>query len=417
MINWELAAVIVAVASVPLVVSPVALAGLGRIIRSLFSWLKSDKTTCEALCWEDLFTGPLHACNGSCCVPVAGTGRYLNSVHNTPPSCYSGPFFNVLHTAWPRSRKRRIPKPQHLPLDSDYLRTDGNTLLAFVVITCPGYRSLMSSGGEGVSQGTFSISSNHRRARFHRPQPRDDIEPYLVGHIHEMASPTRVVDLVAIGLTKNEVLSIANGFPPFYRRRIVTHSGAIIDHPVLELTDVRRAGWVIAAGLSTHEPVNVYNNDQAGHYKSACERVYSTIVNAMQPLFTVSTEEAALCHLAASVIQYMNDQGTGSGVSKFIQGSRLEGCDGGVETLTQSWSAEECNFAIALFHHHKVMPLAQEEKRKLEPALLAVLAVAVNGVYSWWQYRNNIGSHIPDWLLVDSIRSGPIWLKDCRMAQ
>ena len=414
MVDWQVAAVVVAVASVPLVMSPVGLSGLSRAIRWLLTWFHSPKTKCDILCWEDLSTTALHSCNGPCCVPPTNQGQ--QQVNRDPQArCYHTALFEVLNIAWPRCRERKTAKPHYLSLERSFLRTDGNTLLVYIVLTSPGLRTSLSDESATFLYDTFTFSTEIATAKFHRYKPGVNTAPYLLGHLHMNEPRARAIPQLARGITKSEILSIVNGYPPFYRSRLTTHSGVSIEHPVRIISDVRRAGWLIATGLSVHDPVLAYNGAYQSLYTDACSRVQSIVVEVIQPAFQQNAVAAELCRVAANVICLMNKDQTGSGVTSSLVGTVLEDCtDLGVQNYTRNLTANECQYAIDLFQNHRVHVLNVQEARRLEPILPAVLAAAICGTFKWWNYYKNKGSVLPEWLLTEAIRSAQIWLSDCR---
>ena len=50
-------------------------------------------------------------------------------------------------------------------------------------------------------------------------------------------------------LTKKDVDGLLRGYPPFYRERLYTIKGDEVRHPIRDVADVSRGGWIAAIGL------------------------------------------------------------------------------------------------------------------------------------------------------------------------
>ncbi|KAF2836482.1 hypothetical protein M501DRAFT_987212 [Patellaria atrata CBS 101060] len=416
MVDYQMGAVMFAICSLPFIISPVANSFLIRTLRAILRFFKLNSTYCRTMCWKDLTSGHLHIYRNAYYVQSRTNISSQSKAHMSSKECYDSIFTNVLSRAWPRSKERKVVKPPELSLGNNYLLTDGDTLLTFIALTASGHRSFSSSiqGGFGEATFTFRLGSGH--ARFQRFNSNSLGEPFLVGHLNYSVSDLMepIVVTQAANLTKADVLRIVNGYPPFYKETFITHSGVPVDYPIKDPRDIQRAGWLIAVGLDVREPLNVYNEHSDKAYREACNRVLKTVTHVFQPSFSKDSDAGKLCQLASSAIYWMNSNRSGSGVPKFLQDSPLVGCDGaGVARYTRHLRREECRFAINIFWKYSFVPLTDLERDRLEKILPAVLAAAICGVYRWWQYKNNTGGHLPSWLLADSIRLSPIWLRDC----
>jgi hypothetical protein len=413
MVDWQKAAVILALVTIPFVLSPAASNFIIRIARSILGFFSANAIKCRALCWNELGSTPLHVCHGSCCVPRTNSIPTDDGGHPAASRCFDRIYSHVLEVAWKNTRTRYVAKPEYLALGTSYLRTDGDTLLVYIIITAGGHRSLWEPDHiPGLPSWTFKSSGTalHLYQRF---QP--DGQAFLFGHLEYEASRSTSpsVDTNANTLTKGEVLRIANGAPPWYRQTFLTWSGVKVNFPISELRDALRGGWIIAVGLGIHDPVNAYNGAFAMEYEKACVRVLDTVTKVLIPTFGVASPSGLICKHAVRVLGHMISVSSGSGIP--LQGTPFVGCDGvNVKNHVGTFSKEQCTFAIDLFRYQSVDPLGDADLEKLEPILVGVLGAAICGMYRWYQYRNNQGSELPTWLLHDSIRNAPIWLMDCK---
>lgn len=413
MVDPAFGAMLVAVLSVPLVISPVPLQALKILLRWILTWLQSARTRCEVLCWTDLSQMPVQSCSRPCCAADA-VNQPRHDLLWEPEKCYVHSFQQVLKLAWPRNTLRTVAKPSYLALDTNYLRTDGNTLLTYILLISSSWAKNDSSYDLTRIRDTITFRAGGLRARFHTFNATGVGEMYLVGHLDDSSHRTRIIKHCAAGLVKEEILSIIDGFPPFYRRQLTTLSGVPLDFPVHELADARRGGWLLAAGLCIHEPTNVYNSRFDSSYEEACTRVLRTLTDCIFPLLVEGSPDHRSCQAAIASIRHMNSCHSDSGGDALINHSAISGCIGHrIQEYTRTLRAEDCLLAFKLFQRHNVTPLAQSDFRVLEPLLPGVLAAAVRGVHRWWAYHSDIGSALPSWLLADSFRNAPIWLKDC----
>ncbi|KAH0536062.1 hypothetical protein FGG08_007028 [Glutinoglossum americanum] len=422
MVDWAKAAVIVALCTIPLVLSPVAAQNAALFFRWLYFLIFKDKAHCDALCWDDLALEPLHSCQGNCCIPDTGPipppDVTSSRRHNPTTRCYESTFTRAFNTAWRGGGRRKVPRPQYLSIVANYLRTDVDTLLAFIVLTAPrstGVWHTLPLSSNHVWDNAFAFQYGTFSGVFHRVQEKHGAETHFIGHLCGPLNPqSPLVNPNLQGLTKADVRHIAMGYPPFYRQHITTHSGVTIAHPIRTERDMYRGGWVIAIGLSTHEPAELYNARVAPIYGDACSRVLSTINKAITPSFAPSSEAAKLCSIAANAIDEMITSRTGSGIATILYTTPFQDCEGrsGAQ-FTQALTAEQCVFSLRLFNEFSIAPLDEERSNQLKPILRAVLAAAIAGVCKWWQYKNNVGKPLPEWLNDETLKGAPIWLTDC----
>ncbi len=92
--------------------------------------------------------------------------------------------------------------------------------------------------------------------------------------------------------TKVELTALMNGYPPWYRERIVCAHGPSTPFPIRNDADITRGGWVVAVGLAdsaTRTPMALYTvpnladkqtdgsylaRTKGSHLRIAVQRVY-----------------------------------------------------------------------------------------------------------------------------------------------
>lgn len=231
MADWSLGSLILAIifGCLTLSLSPVLLSLLIQLGRSVENKFRPDGTRCKRLTRDELSLNILHTCS-----PWTGAGfpRYAHTdtiVTDPPPLCeYSLPSkFFILN--------RRVPvsyaeKPPSLDYATTYLRMDAWTLGAYLL---------------------------HWHDRLHWqdkvPQPRVEIKEVgdiLVADViaDRQRRPMRAWPTIC-NLTMDDVDGILRGYPPFYRKILQTIGGQEVRHPIRDVADIHRGGWIAAIGL------------------------------------------------------------------------------------------------------------------------------------------------------------------------
>ena len=374
--------------------------------RDWISWaLLNHANQCEAICWRNL---PMKIAPHGPATRTDSMAFNNDDGEQTPDQILATTtFLGVIGTMFGVSPVR-TKRPRYLEERKNYIRTDGNTLLAFLLSSSAlgGGRLRSESGGSHL---ILTFSAGSVSGRFHRHHDKDEM--YIVGRLLEETPVSKwKIRHAVYGLPKEALRLIADGYPPFYRDRFTTHSGTTISHPVKTLRGVCRGGWIIAIGLSIHEPVRKYNGGYMSQYAEACNRVLKTLEKAIWPCFVAPSRRFEICNQAVQAIRRMNGNRSGSGLPTFTADTIFHRChqdDPGADPL----SAEQSLFAMRLFDENREEPLTGDDRTDLEAILVPVLCAAINGIYKWWQYVNNEGSELPNWLLDDRVRYAPIWIE------
>ena len=135
-LDWGMAAVIVAIAIIPLVISSTAADFIQLLFRKLRGFIWPYTTQCESMLWEDMPSDDngIHDCGVT---PDSCLHRSSRGTHITTPRCWNSTIAIMFNRAW-NSPGRRARKPFKKPLQLDpnqtYLRTDAKTLLALLCV-------------------------------------------------------------------------------------------------------------------------------------------------------------------------------------------------------------------------------------------------------------------------------------------
>ena len=191
-LHWDLAAVVIALIALPLAMSPVAVASLLYYPGQFARFLWPAKGRYERLEWSDVSLGVLHACDPMC----RNCGCCYASDPYVPMRCWEGRSSRVLNRAWssPARQGQYVRKPSELYTLRDYVRTDAETLKAFMIVAAARDETSLTIEVPDLSIKTFDATG---RVAVHMMQP----------------IPRQINNQ----LTKAEVRHIVQGFPPFYR--------------------------------------------------------------------------------------------------------------------------------------------------------------------------------------------------------
>jgi hypothetical protein len=378
MAQWDLAAVLLALMALALtdtgwkVISSIAL-HLGRCV-----W--PDHARCDQLSWNDIPDGQLH-------------DPYIRDhAHNRTQRLWGTTIGNVFNRA--RVSHFRHPilvkKPEQLDFRKRFLRTDIDTILAFIMLTV---------GKEKRSDwDTSRLHFGDTRVSF------EECQGVLVVH------PRGTIRSDCVSLTKREVQLMLQGYPPFYREIVTLAHGPYVPHPIRNEQDIERGGWIIAVGFHDKcHPLALYTlpnqaedlgnsyfeRSNGGPFRNAIKRVLDVLKDVMLPIFPDDSVRNVI-----RAVNYMVVHRTGSGVPD---------SDVPVDSFDQL-TGQQCSIAMKIFND--LRPLKAEEEKRLRPVLLPVLRAAFLGSFIVTQYLKDIGVQLILPKLLEDHRYRPIYLRD-----
>lgn len=425
-LDWGMAAVIVAIAIIPLVISSTAADFIQFLLRRLRSLIWPETAQCESLLWEDMpfDDNGIHDCGVT---PDACLHRSSRSTHIIALKCWNSTIAVMFNRAWnsPGRRARRpFKKPLQLDAKKTYLRTDAKTVLAFFAYATSKFRNPSSSGHGLVA---FGDSSSFGGLKYEDAELEleEVIDPrggkaVLVAHIKgfltESGEPIR--------LTKSEIQNMVNGYPPLYRDTFrIRPAAPAIKYPIENLRDAQvRGSWIIAAGLaaSVDMAIPIYFDplpsgsrdsvdpcDGFGEPNNPITRLIKTLKLIQAAFSSASANDKKNIEVVINAITVMHVTRTESNVYSFIVGTDLH------NVVPITLSAQQCEFVLDLFKMNVTekseLPLV--DKMKLEPILLQVLHVALWGTIRVVRYyKDNYNEvRIPDLLRKHDV----VYLRDC----
>jgi hypothetical protein len=242
--RWDIFAVIVALASIPFMLSSAMTWLLGVIGQRLMRAVWPEGKTCERLEWSDIPNGPLrpdsirgsglphdHSYN------EMGRDTHLKWFSHDKKDCPASTVGNIFWHAWISVQRRERPpafKPYQLDPKKAYIQTDTQTLRAY---------AMLASGN--VYNPIFEFK---------------EIGGILTAHLgaeHELLPH----------ITKEELdLILHKGYPPFYQEKIYTSKHSFVASPISSPDDITRGGWIVATGIDYYnlEPLRTHNMSAAG---------------------------------------------------------------------------------------------------------------------------------------------------------
>jgi hypothetical protein len=233
MSRLDLGSLIVGILVIGFTFNPQVLYCLSRLYRIVRSILRPSGARCELLLWRDFNPGKLHCHSGSLGAHHC-THCTTAASHEKSTSCWTSTLALAFNNAWNSpTRKRWAPKPEVLPVEEDFVRTEAKVILAYFLVT--------------ARVNFFAEEMLGSRMEYVELM---ETEKIVLAHL---GKAQRVLDL-----TKTEVENILDGWPPFYRESFTTVEGHVLNSPIATFDHVRRPAWIVAIGLGRVQPTDVY---------------------------------------------------------------------------------------------------------------------------------------------------------------
>lgn len=424
-LNWGMAAVIVAIAIIPLMISSTAVDFIQTIFRHLRGLMWPKTTQCESILWSDMPSDDdgIHDCGVA---PASCLHRNNRGNHILAPECWNSTIAIMFNRAWNSpGRRARKPFKKPLQLDSDktYLRTDPKTVLAFFAYATSKFDSPPSSSQSLVAYGDSSVCGfifQDAELKLEEFPDGKGGKPVLVAHLKGCLAEHKA----PIKLTKNELQKMIEGYPPLYRETFqVRPSARPKPYPIKELRDAQvRGAWIIAAGIAgsidmampiyfdplpagSHNELDPCNG--LGKPNNPITRVIQTLKLIQTAFSSASTNDKKNIQVVIDAITNMHGTRTESNVYSFIVGTDLH------SAVSITLSGQQCDFVLELFKANVTgkSVLSVTEKIQLEPILLQVLHVALWGTIRVVRfYKDNENRcKIPDFLKKHDV----VYLRGC----
>jgi hypothetical protein len=342
-----------------------------------------DGSRCEQLLWKHVPEGRLHRCQPMCPHPPA---------HVPSERCWEGTIGSLFNQAWVAALRRgTVPKPEGLDLGKQFLLTDVDTILAFVLCsvgTTSSFRWRQDEGGMYCDNTTVNIKSSNGVVTAHVRGPIRQESP---------------------SLTKKEISMMLKGYPPFYREQVSVFGGAVIPSPIQTDADVQRGGWVIILGLSSVRPLSLFmmpGEEEATYsptsyrngrqFRTAIRRVHDILNNHFLRQFP---NHHRYIQNVVDSIQELLQTGTASALIA------LPSLD------IYAFNGEQCHTIVTVFNAYR--PLTTNELAVLTPIITSVLSAALLGAVRITEYLKDRGKKIILPRVLMENRWSEIYLRDC----
>lgn len=384
-----MASVILAIIAVCLsiVISPMVLSSLDNLRIAVRNFIWPAGTRCKRITQEEVSIRSLHICSAwteNVLPRYAHTDVALDSRATFPPyprlceHSLPSKFFN-LNT---ELRESFAKKPPELAYGTMYIRMDTWTLGAYLL---------------------HWQDALHWKDKI--PHPRVDVEKVgdiLVAKVvaDSQKPPIRPLPTVC-HLTKNDVDGILRGYPPFYREKLFTIKGEEVRHPIRDILDVQRGGWIAAIGLCRPFVVGKHRmrKPEIGPEESVAPLLY--VIRPFKRIFEVLGHfvEAfgtqgnlpLVCEMAKEI--RTRDRSTTSRSEHWFFDSELLLPYGGRDVEKREYlkalTAKQCQTAIDAFNHYD--PLSKKEIRILRPVLDRVLIAVLHGMFKAAEWDEQAG--------------------------
>lgn len=410
-LDWGMAAVIVAIAIIPLMISSTAADFIQTILRRLRGFIWPKTTQCESILWDDMPSDDngIHDCGVT---PAACSHRGSRRTHIPAGTCWIYTIAIMFNRAWNSpSRRARKPfkKPLQLAPNKTYLRTDTKTVLASFAYATSKFRNPPSCGQSLIAYGDSGFKFEDAELELEEVADPKGGKAVLVAHMKGSLTENEE----PIKLSKKEIQNMIDGYPPLYRETFrIRPSVPAIRYPIESLRDSQvRGSWIIAVGLAktadlampiyfdplppgSHDSVNPCSG--FGRPNSPLTRVLQTLKLIKAAFASASANDKKNIEVVINAIMMMHGTRTESGVYSFIVGTDL------YTVVPITLSAQQCDFILELFKVNVTenSELSIAEKMQLEPILLQVLYVTLWGAVKVVRnYKdNNNQVRIPDLL-------------------
>jgi hypothetical protein len=389
--RWDIAAVVVAVIAVPLAMSPAATLLLSSLFCTFIRTVWPAKARCERLEWIDIPDGLLHECT----IPPEHC-EHIKAVSK------KGSWNDTIATFFTLIRRGTfVKKPQQLDWYTDYVRTDYKTLMAMVLLlTDPG--GIRFEGKPNiyvVFKEVGSIWTAYIKA--------SRINSQLLHH--------------RLKVTKLEMEGFLRGYPPWYQQPLVLANGNTMNHPIKDLEDLSRGGWIVAIGLSQAQPIAHDIMDRSNGKPSrpvinALLRIHHCLRNLMEALpeeRIVREAEHLMCRCMAG-----RHIPRGSRLYSFFRTSLLSECfnsdrwfidEPEIKRYASTLSDAQCVLIMRVFSQYD--DPSNQDIEELQPVLEVAIRVAMTSV---WKVLLNMSEYhestVYEW--PEQIKSRAIYLRD-----
>jgi hypothetical protein len=380
----DLGSLIVAILVLGFTFNPQVIKLFSWINRLIRSWINPSSTRCEQLLWRDIQPGDLHTHSGS-----GGGTKYtrctLAAAHTESDRCWATTLALTFNNAWDnKARKKWSRKPTSLPLNQDFIRTEAKVILAYFLTTAR--INMYSEELLGSRLDYVDIQQDHG---------------HIIAHL---GRAQRILQL-----TKQDIERILDGWPPFYREQFQTIEGHTLSHPLTSFDHIRRPAWIVAIGLGTVQPTDVYVDSMKDGARSLFTFPLLRIKTVLENVFAQEWKGYAEVAAALGEWENMMTNGPSGGDNSYTwktdEAMTVTYPEAG---SVQALSAEQCEALMRVFDQMKI---TQGDKAIIDAVLGACLKRVILGMQIALRYTStNRVLKVPPLLHGDKV----IYLRGCK---
>jgi hypothetical protein len=372
MVEWSMISVILAaVAILYSLSSPVVQFVLKELFLSIRNTLWPAGTLCRRLRKKDVsVNSPLHICERWSHEGYP-TYAHANVIATRPPICERS-MPSTFFALNPKVPESFADKPSCLDYSTTYIRMDMWTLGAYLL---------------------------HWHDQLHWPdqitQPRVDIrtEGKILVAVVTANPQNPPLDYwpTICHLTINDVDGILRGYPPFYRETLSTIGGKFVRHPIRDVLDVPRGGWIAAIGLCRSFIVGKHcmSTPALGPEESLAPLLYvirpfKRILEVLDHFLKAFPNQGFVrrVHTMAQEIR-THKRSTTSRSHRWFYDSDVLAEFGGIAVESREYlkilTADQCQTALHVFNRATSPTI--EELKLLKPVLNRVLVAVLHGMH------------------------------------
>jgi hypothetical protein len=380
----DLGSLIVAILVLGFTFNPQVIKLFSWIHRLIRSWINPSSTRCEQLLWRDVQPGDLHTHSGS------GGGTKctrctLAAAHTESDRCWATTLALTFNNAWDnKARKKWSRKPTSLPLNQDFIRTEAKVILAYFLTTAR--INMYSEELLGSRLDYVDIQQDHG---------------HIIAHL---GRAQRILQL-----TKQDIERILDGWPPFYREQFQTIEGHTLSHPLTSFDHIRRPAWIVAIGLGTVQPTDVYVDSMKDGARSLFTVPLSRIKTVLENVFAQEWKGHAEVAAALGEWENMMTHGpSGGDISYTWKTDEAMTVTYPEAGSVQALSVEQCEALMRVFDQMKI---TQGDKAIIDAVLGACLKRVILGMQIALRYTStNRVLKVPPLLHGDKV----IYLRGCK---
>lgn len=266
-----------------------------------------------------------------------------------------------------------MKKPIGLDLRTSYVRTDVQTLKAYLMLA---ERDPIHYYGLDLDQSCI-----------HFKQVRNVLTAHLTTRSTTYGAPCCL-------MTKDDLDCLFHGYPPFYRKTFsltdgggawgsstTPEIGPSLASPITDRSDIHRAGWIVACGLSNHPPVGLHTRAPSDRSSENCfwkdtvvRSSFQRFQRALENLKSAFPDDEIAAR-GPAIYQAFVVEGKDRGTENERLWLSL-GCDQGISRIRNERKLTTEQWAVVMTYFNRWDPLTIDEINALKGANMHFVLIA-----------------------------------------